>query len=147
MTATTRSLHLPAGSAATGPYALEVTPESAGWGYSSLRVLELAPGATHTLDTGEDEVLVVPLAGGCDVECEDATLTLSGRTGVFAGPTDFAYLPRGATAELRSAACRSGTARSPMCRSSCAGRAGAAGRSTTSPPRVCSRPTRSSPAR
>jgi 5-deoxy-glucuronate isomerase len=103
MTATTRSLHLPAGSAGTGPYALEVTPESAGWGHSSLRVLELAPGAAHTLHTGEDEVLVVPLSGGCDVECEAATLTLSGRTGVFAGPTDFAYLPREATAELRSA--------------------------------------------
>ena len=43
MAATTTSLHLPAGTAAAGPYALEVTPESAGWGHSSLRVLELAP--------------------------------------------------------------------------------------------------------
>ena len=104
MTATTRSLHLPAGSAAGGPYALEVTPESAGWGHSGLRVLELAPGDSHTVDTGEDEVLVVPLAGGCGVECEDRTLTLTGRDGVFAGPTDFAYLPREATAVLSSAA-------------------------------------------
>ncbi len=48
MTATTESLHLPAGSAATGDYALEVTPESAGWGHSSLRVLELpAGGSAH----------------------------------------------------------------------------------------------------
>ena len=104
MTSTAHSLHLPAGSAGAGPYALEVTPESAGWGHSSLRVLELAPDGSHTLSTGEDEVLVVPLAGGCDVTCEDQVLHLAGRSGVFAGPTDFAYLPREATAVLHSSA-------------------------------------------
>jgi 5-deoxy-glucuronate isomerase len=104
MTATTRSLHLPAGAAASGPYALEVTPESAGWGHSGLRVLELAPGGSHTLDTGPDEVLVVPLQGGVVVDCDGQTLTLIGRSGVFAGPTDFAYLPLGVAADLRSEA-------------------------------------------
>jgi 5-deoxy-glucuronate isomerase len=102
MTATTTSLHLPAGTAATGPYALEVTPESAGWGHSGLRVLDLAPGGSHVLDTGPDEVVVVPLAGGLLVECDGETVTLAGRSGVFAGPTDFAYLPRDAVATLRS---------------------------------------------
>jgi 5-deoxy-glucuronate isomerase len=102
MTVTTRPLHLPAGSAATGDYALEVTPESAGWRSSGLRVLELAARGTHALDTGEDEVVVVPLSGGLVVSCDGRTLTLAGRPDVFAGPTDFAYLPRGATAELAS---------------------------------------------
>ena len=102
MTATTRTLHLPAGSAAAGDYALEVTPESAGWSHSGLRVLELAPGGTHTLHTGEDEVVVVPLSGGLVVRCDDESLTLAGRASVFAGPTDFAYLPRDASAELTS---------------------------------------------
>jgi 5-deoxy-glucuronate isomerase len=102
MAATTTSLHLPAGTAAAGPYALEVTPESAGWGYSSLRVLELAPGGAQTIDTGPDEVLVVPLAGGLSVECDGETIEVTGRSGVFAGPTDFAYLPLGSTAHLRS---------------------------------------------
>ena len=102
MTATTRALHLPAGSAASGDYALEVTPESAGWSHSGLRVLELAPGGAHALSTGEDEVVVVPLSGGLVVSCEGRTLTLAGRAHVFAGPTDFAYLPRDATAELSS---------------------------------------------
>jgi 5-deoxy-glucuronate isomerase len=102
MTATTRSLHLPAGTAAAGPYALEVTPESAGWGYSSLRVLELDAGGAQTIDTGPDEVLVVPLAGGVTVECDGETIEVTGRSGVFAGPTDFAYLPLGSTAHLRS---------------------------------------------
>jgi 5-deoxy-glucuronate isomerase len=98
----TTSLHLPAGTAAAGPYALEVTPETAGWGHAGLRVLELPLGGSHTLDTGPDEMVVVPLEGGLLVECDGATLTLAGRSGVFAGPTDFAYLPLGATATLRS---------------------------------------------
>jgi 5-deoxy-glucuronate isomerase len=100
---TTTSLHLPAGTAAAGPYALEVTPESAGWEHSGLRVLDLAPGGSHILDTGPDEVVVVPLAGGLVVECDGQTIPLTGRTGVFAGPTDFAYLPLGSTAALHSA--------------------------------------------
>jgi 5-deoxy-glucuronate isomerase len=99
---TTRSQHLPAGTASAGPYALEVTPESAGWGCSSLRVLELASGASHLLRTGDDEVVVVPLSGGLTVTCEGETFALAGRPDVFAGPTDFAYLPREATAELTS---------------------------------------------
>ncbi|MGY1636927.1 5-deoxy-glucuronate isomerase [Geodermatophilus sp. SYSU D00742] len=98
----TRTLHLPAGSAATQDYALEVTPESAGWSHSGLRVLHLTAGGRHTLHTGEDEVVVVPLSGGLDVSCDGRRLTLAGRTDVFAGPTDFAYLPRRATAELSS---------------------------------------------
>ncbi|MGY1662314.1 5-deoxy-glucuronate isomerase [Geodermatophilus sp. SYSU D00705] len=102
MTATTQSLHLPAGTAAAGPYALEVTPESAGWGHSGLRVLELPAGGRHTLDTGPDEVVVVPLEGGLTVACEGEVLTLAGRSSVFARPTDFAYLPLGGTAELSS---------------------------------------------
>jgi 5-deoxy-glucuronate isomerase len=102
MTATTPSLHLSAGSAAAGPYAIDVTPESAGWGYSGLRVLELPAGGSHTYETGQDEVLVVPLSGGVSVRCDGQPLTLAGRRDVFAGPTDFAYLPVGTTAELSS---------------------------------------------
>ena len=102
MTATTRTLHLPAGSTATGAHTVHVTPESAGWGHSGLRVLELSAGDTHGLDTGPGEVLVVPLSGSLPVRGEGGTLTLSGRTGVFAGPTDFAYLPMASTAELAS---------------------------------------------
>ena len=102
MTATTESLHLPAGTTTAGPYALEVSPESAGWGHSGLRVLDLTPDGSHTLDTGPDEVVVVPLEGGVVVECDGESLRLAGRTNVFAGPTDFAYLPLGSTATLHS---------------------------------------------
>jgi 5-deoxy-glucuronate isomerase len=98
----TTSFHLPAGTATAGPYALEVTPESAGWAHSGLRVLDLAPDGSHTLDTGPDEIVVVPLEGGIVVECDGETLRLAGRTNVFAGPTDFAYLPLGSMATLHS---------------------------------------------
>ena len=40
----TSKYHLPKGSSADGPYDLLVTPESAGWGYSGLRILTLKPG-------------------------------------------------------------------------------------------------------
>jgi 5-deoxy-glucuronate isomerase len=98
----TTALHLPAGTAAAGPYAVEVTPESAGWGHTGLRVLDLPAGDAHTLDTGADEVLVVPLEGGVVAECDGETIVLAGRRDVFAGPTDFVYLPRGTTATLHS---------------------------------------------
>jgi 5-deoxy-glucuronate isomerase len=97
-------LYLPAGSSAGGDYDLEVTPESAGWGYSSLRIVTLAVGGTHVFDTGPDEVLVVPLSGSATVEVDGVTLELAGRADVFAGPTDFAYVPVGSSATITSTA-------------------------------------------
>jgi 5-deoxy-glucuronate isomerase len=86
-------LHLRAGGTADGEYSLRVTPERAGWAFSGLRVLELAPGASHTFGSGGEELLVVPLAGGCTVECGSRRFELAGRDGVFARVTDFAYVP------------------------------------------------------
>lgn len=89
---------------ATGPgYAVDVTPERAGWRYSGLRVVELEPGATREIRTGADEVLVVPLAGGCTVEVDGATHWLTGRPDVFTAVTDHLYVPIGTTFTLRSA--------------------------------------------
>ena len=98
----TNDLVLRAGAAATDGYALEVTPESAGWEHTSLRVLALAPGETHVVDTGPDEVLLVPLSGGASVRLGDEEIGLSGRAGVFDGPTDFAYLPAGSSVTVSS---------------------------------------------
>ncbi|MFJ9566565.1 5-deoxy-glucuronate isomerase [Streptomyces fuscichromogenes] len=96
--------HLPAGTSADGPYDLLVTPESAGWGYSGLRILTLRPGQTHALSTGDSEFLVLPLTGSCTVTTDGSTFELAGRTGVFASATDFAYLPRESAAVIHSAA-------------------------------------------
>jgi 5-deoxy-glucuronate isomerase len=78
-----------------GPWSLVVTPESAGWGHSALRVLELAAGGEHSFGTGEFELVVLPLAGGCTVRCDGETFELAGRAGVFSRVTDFAYVTIG----------------------------------------------------
>jgi 5-deoxy-glucuronate isomerase len=93
-------LHLPAGAAAGDGFDLVVTPESADWGYSSLRILTLAPDGSRTIDTADDEVLVVPLAGGAVVSVDDQEHRLAGRRNVFAGATDFLYLPIGVRATI-----------------------------------------------
>jgi 5-deoxy-glucuronate isomerase len=94
--------HLPKGTAAAGGYAVEVTPATAGWTYSGLRVLELPAGGSRTVQTGDCELLVLPLTGGATVECDRARFTLAGRSGVFDRATDFAYLPRDASAVVSS---------------------------------------------
>jgi 5-deoxy-glucuronate isomerase len=90
------------GSAAEGPFTLVITPERAGWGFSGLRVLELEPGGTATFETGEDELIVLPLSGACAVGCDDDSFTLEGRADPFSGVSDFVYAPRGARVEISS---------------------------------------------
>jgi 5-deoxy-glucuronate isomerase len=97
-------LHLRSGSPRHRPYALDISPQSAGWGYSSLRVLELEPGGAHDFDTGESEWIVLPLAGGCTVSAEGETFPLHGRESVFSGVSDFAYVPREARVRVTSEA-------------------------------------------
>jgi 5-deoxy-glucuronate isomerase len=94
--------YLKARATAQGPYSVVVSPELAGWEYSSLRVVELAAGSSLDFDTHGDEMLVLPLAGGCAVECEDQHIDLEGRRDVFSGVTDFAYVPPGAHVRLTS---------------------------------------------
>lgn len=97
------ALHRRATATAGGPYSVQITPETTGWVHASLRVVELPPGGQHTWATGGEEMVVLPLEGSAEVSCEGASCTLSGRPSVFAGPTDFAYLPVGAEVGLRSA--------------------------------------------
>ncbi|QJT00180.1 5-deoxy-glucuronate isomerase [Streptomyces asoensis] len=99
----TSKYHLPKGTSADGSYDVLVTPESAGWGYSGLRILTLKPGEAHALSTGDCEFLVLPLAGSCTVTTDGKAFELAGRTGVFASATDFAYLPRESEALISSA--------------------------------------------
>ncbi|MER6552695.1 5-deoxy-glucuronate isomerase [Streptomyces sp. NPDC001725] len=96
--------HLRAGHAASGPYALDIGPERAGWERSSLRVLELEPGGVHTLETGESEWIILPLSGGCTVRTAGEIFELLGRKDVFGAVTDFAYVPRDAGAQIASGA-------------------------------------------
>ena len=99
---TDKSFYRPAGVTATGDYTAYVDPETAGWGYSSLRVLELGAGERHQLSTGDSEWIVLPLAGSCAVSCDGLTFELAGRESVFTSVTDFAYVPRDADVVIES---------------------------------------------
>ncbi|MFF7729729.1 5-deoxy-glucuronate isomerase [Streptomyces sp. NPDC008001] len=101
------------------PYDTDVTPEQAGWAYSSLRVITLPAGGAHTFPAGGSEWIVLPLSGGCTVtiattgtaptstaspHTTPTTFELRGRPSPFAAVTDFAYVPRDATATLTTPA-------------------------------------------
>jgi 5-deoxy-glucuronate isomerase len=92
--------YIPAGSA-TAPYTVDVTPESAGWTESSLKVVEFKPPQELTLDTGETEVMILPLAGGGTVDCDNVAFELSPRASVFDGPADMVYIGTHNTFTLR----------------------------------------------
>ena len=79
-----------------------VTPESAGWSYSGLAVLDLGPGESAVWATGPAETLVMSLSGSCRVTCEGTTYHMHGRADVFSGPTDFVYVPRDAELTVTS---------------------------------------------
>jgi 5-deoxy-glucuronate isomerase len=66
-------------------------------------VIRLAPGVVRTLETGPDEMLVLPLTGSCLVECEGQRFELAGRASVFTRVTDFAYAPRDSRVRITSA--------------------------------------------
>ena len=95
-------LYLPAGSAGSAAYEVEITPESAGWGYSSLRIISLPVAGTDAFETGDDEVIIVPLSGAVSVEADGSHVDLDGRASVFAGPTDVVYIGIGQTVTLHS---------------------------------------------
>ena len=86
--------HFRAGSTGDGRDIVRITPEVARWGYSGLRVLDLAAGEAELGDTGGNEMVVLPLAGSCGVDTDAGGADLAGRAGVFAAVTDCAYVPR-----------------------------------------------------
>ncbi len=93
---------VPAGSTADGPFDLVITPEAAGWGFSSLRVLTLPAGGSAEFQTGTEEMILLPLTGAATVRIGGESLELAGRDGVFAAVTDFAYLPIASSVEVSS---------------------------------------------
>jgi 5-deoxy-glucuronate isomerase len=95
--------HVPAGSCAAGIFELELTPATTGWTYCSLRILALPPGGQAAFTTGSEEMLVLPLAGGCHLSADGSSLDLAGRASVFGQLTDFAYLPRDASVMISTA--------------------------------------------
>jgi 5-deoxy-glucuronate isomerase len=94
--------YLPYGTGGATPYEVYVTPESAGWSYSSLKIISLEPYATHAFDTGTDEVVVLPLNGSVAVQAGQTDCKLDGRESVFDGATDLVYVGTSQSVTLRS---------------------------------------------
>jgi len=97
-------LYRPAGSLEAAGWSVVLTPESAGWAFSGLRVGALAPGGSLAFATAADEVAVLPLEGAFDVSVDGHRFALAGRPSVWAGPTDFLYAPPDTAIQIESAA-------------------------------------------
>ena len=83
---------------------LVVGQDDAGWSYAALRVLALDAGQAREFATGDEEMMLLPLNGGCDVVCADERFVVDGRSSVFSRVSDFVYLPRDASVVVTSAA-------------------------------------------
>lgn len=86
----------PAGSLKQGDADVVVTPDTAPWTYSGLRVWPLTPGKPVTVELSDEEGVLVPLsARDVEVVIDGDSVTLAGRSGVFDAVSDWAYLPLG----------------------------------------------------
>ena len=63
-------------------YALQITPEEAGWAFCGLRVL----AGEAAFDTGDDELIVLPLEGGAEVTVDGESFTLRAPVGSRSAP-------------------------------------------------------------
>lgn len=95
-----------AGELARGPFTVHLLPDDLpGWHHTGLRVIELAAGEHVDCPTHTHEAAVLPLAGrDVIVECSEGTYELAGRPDVFAGPSDFVYVPRDSRLRVRAGA-------------------------------------------
>lgn len=101
----------PAGSTADAQYDTRIQPGDPssgsgieGWVHTGLLVTNLAAGESRTIETGELEYIVVPLAGGATVEVAGQSYRLDGREDVFSAATDVLYVPRDASFTITSTA-------------------------------------------
>lgn len=95
-------LYLPRGMAAADGDPVVITPRRAGWEFTALRVIEISPLGELVVETGSREMAVLPLAGGCMVECDGERFKIDGRAHVFERVTDFAYVPRDCEVRISS---------------------------------------------
>jgi 5-deoxy-glucuronate isomerase len=88
-------------------HVVRLTPEDASWTWTGLQVVRVGPGLAQTIETGDSECFVLPLAGSVSVEVTSPdgveTFDLAGRSSVFAGPSDFVYVGRDSRISLTSA--------------------------------------------
>jgi 5-deoxy-glucuronate isomerase len=73
-----------------------------GWAHTGIKVAELAPGASVSLEAAGEERIVVPLEGAFEVTVDGAVHSLRGRASVFSGPSDVLYTGIGKALEISS---------------------------------------------
>ena len=93
---------LPHGSTRKNGCEVVVDDATPGWQHTGLRVIALDSGQSWSIHGSGWEYVVVPLAGAASVTCTDSSgeeheARLAGRSSVFAGPSDVAYAPAGAS--------------------------------------------------
>ncbi|KQX69815.1 5-deoxy-glucuronate isomerase [Angustibacter sp. Root456] len=78
-----------------------VDPDTAGWDYSGLEVLDFSQSPTFVRSLTATEGVLVPLsAQDVQVSIDGESYLLRGRAGVFAAVSDWVYVPVGSTVEL-----------------------------------------------
>ena len=90
--------------AAPRAYAVDIDPKRAGWTHSSLRVVELAPGGTHTFTAGDSEWIVASADRRLYRAPAGEIFQLLGRESVFAESPTSRTCPRDAQAQIASGA-------------------------------------------
>jgi 5-deoxy-glucuronate isomerase len=85
----------PRGTVADRGWEVAVDGAVDGWQHTGLYAGRLAAGERRELSASEWEHVVVPLSGSVAVESGGDRAVLAGRSSVFAGPTDVAYVASG----------------------------------------------------
>ena len=79
-----------------------ITPKSANWKYCGMYILNLSEQNNHEIVFNDFEGVLLSLsAENVSVVIDDVELKLVGRTGVFAGISDWIYIPVGAKVAIR----------------------------------------------
>jgi 5-deoxy-glucuronate isomerase len=102
----------PLGTATTDSWEVAIDDGVDSWQHTSLYAGRLAEGESREIPAGEWEHVVVPLSGSVTVESAAGKATLAGRSSVFAGPTDVAYVARDSSFTVTASG---GSARVAVC--------------------------------
>ena len=87
-----------------GADVVEITPESAGWRYTGLRVVRLRAGEPVSFPTGGLEYAILPVGGGAvDLTVDAQPFALRARASVFTSVADVVYAPRESSVVLVAA--------------------------------------------
>ena len=78
-----------------------ITPKSAGWQYCGMEIFDFNKSKTHSIKMDQREGVLLSLsAENIEVSVNNASFKLQGRVGVFAGISDWIYIPVGSEVKI-----------------------------------------------